>query len=356
MDQPMTTLSPVAMTTGEYGKDDHSTDEIDTLRLLETGPLYLTETDRVLVATLMSIIIIGTYSLNTIFAWAVITEPRFHTPHITALVAHALYNQQIVTFWFIPGVIYLINGGFFDNGESLSCKITAALLAFPFMCENHSIAVICIERVFYFYKPLLYARIVTVKRMIITQVIIYVFAMVSITCIYFESKTYISPVSLMCYVTWRDYGVFVYSVFYGPALVTTFLCIVALVCLVVKQRNAINVQAQQVDDQNVQQNSNFQSNLKTGIRLIICISSIYYLSFFPALVIVRYIKVTVPITDVELGIAVKQRFLQQGSHIAYGLGFMMYSFMFVVIDKSLRHKVMILLRLKRATPDTSEFN
>jgi hypothetical protein len=234
-------------TTGDHDNTTAVPEVFDLNLLLQSGPLYFSYHEKVIMLCVVFLIMAVCLTGNGLVMFFTIRDERLHTPILTAIAVHALADVMIAVTWFTQ-ILYTLSVGNTNhfNNYKVACFIERALSVFWFLGQTMNLSVLASERYLYFMFPYWYIRLISVKKIMMAELAIYVLAFIYGICCLILGDSYYSVSLLTCSlynIPW--YFPLTISVWFIPPGLVVIVMVVKLNLLIANQRNQIHVQQTQ---------------------------------------------------------------------------------------------------------------
>ena len=227
------------------GSSDSETNvPVDINLLLASGPLFSSNIERAAHTTTMVVMLFVCFLGNSLTVGFIVRDPRLHTPHLAAIGYHAVMDMVHLGQWYGGSIITLLlgNTNHLHNYRAY-CSYERVCHVGIFNGQAANLGLIAFERLLYFKEPYLYARLVSIKKIIVLETVIYVSSMMFQGIFISFSNVYYSITLFHC----TQYGNSVYfplamSLFVIPSGVLEILMVIILLHLVMRMRRDIKQQ------------------------------------------------------------------------------------------------------------------
>jgi len=345
---------------------------------LETGPIFVNMADQVAFTMFAFLAFLLVYLLNGTFIALFACNKQLQTPYFTILVIHAIYDLVMSATAYLSVIYISISGSNPYRGNRTMCLLHRMFSMMPFLSKVHSMILLSLERLIFFYQPFWYLRMVTIPRIIIVECILLVISMIFSSLTTGIGEIYFSPALLICSNltkpwVWSSQM----SLYYAPDILFMAATIAALYRLILKQRRAIACAALPTQrEQPTQSNANettsgpsdtvpatsahqtdapdierrrsndecVVANIKAAIKLVSGISGVFWFTFVPAVIGINVIRSRNLLVEAEMAWNVEARMMLRFISYLTTLAWIADPIMFFLVNPKLRSTFLQLFR------------
>ena len=259
-----------------YWPDIDSSTFTVSISLLESGPIFINLAEKIVFTTYVLVSLIMTFILNGSVVGLITHYKDLQMPHLVILMMSSIDHIICTLAVYLP-ILYM---SFFGHnpirGNHWKCLIHRVLSQTPFLVTSHNLCLFSAERIAFFYFPFWHLRVVTTKKIVFIEFLIILVALLYNTSSMAAIETYFSVSNFLCSSVSAPWVWIVSMVFYY-FLSTIFeaIAMISLQVLIFKKRRsikAINSQTGKVTDSQRGTTEDPQSP-KDGIHSEVCIST-----------------------------------------------------------------------------------
>ena len=234
--------------------------------LLETGPIFINLADQIALTAFAFLVLIVGLLMNGMFVGLVLCNYELRTPYFTILIANSIYGLVSSATVFLSIIYISLSGSNPYRANRTMCFVHRMFSMMPVLCLIHSIILLSVERLLFFYQPFWYLRMVTVRRVILVELMLLTFSSIFSGLTTAAGTIYFSPSMLLCsnltksWVWWSQM-----ALYYVPNMTTIAMTIASLYRLVLRKRR-INTRA--VFSVSTESTSGCQSTLEASTTAI----------------------------------------------------------------------------------------
>jgi len=344
--------------------------------VLETGPIFINFLDRVIFTFFAFIALLLILSMNGFFVGLVFYYRRLHTPYFAILVNHS-FIDVIISATVFSSVIYISLSGYNPFlGDRVKCFVHRIFSITPFLSKVHSICILSVDRLLFFYKPLWYIRVVSIRLVIAIEMVILTVALIFNIAATAVGDIYFSPTTMVCSNSSKPWVWITQMTLYViPSLTSVAFTIVSLHHLILKQRrtvadqhrstsgatSAVNRENIHVDNtgfsrsdnstgrtslsnaevadlqRNVSENHNCTiTKIKAATKLVGMISGLFWITYIPALIGFNVLLAANKLWEADLGINIKYRIIMRILSFLITLSWLIDPFIYLLVNPQLR--------------------
>ena len=245
------------------------------ISLLESGPMFINMTEQIIFTTYILISLIMACILNGFVAGLITYYKDLQTPHLVILMMNSI-NYLISTLTVDLSILYM---SLFEHnpfrGNHWKCLSHRVFSQTPFLVNSHNLCLLSAERIAYFHCPYWHLRVVTTRKIMLTEFLIIVVALLYNTSSTATVETYFSVSNFLCSSVAAPWVWIVPMViYYFLSSIFVAIAMIWLQVLICKKRRAIkciNSQTGRVTESQLQTTEDLQS-VNDGIHSVVCMS------------------------------------------------------------------------------------
>ena len=323
----------------------------------ERGPVFFTSAERIGVTSYLFVSLPIIYLLNGFYIFLVAKYEEFHTPYFVILTFHAVCELLDSSVTHLS-ILYISLSGHNPFAESRSiCLLHRVLSGGTFLSVKHSLCFLSIERVLFFYRPMWYMRVVTVRKIIYIELAILLESTVFNAAVSVTGEVHFANDRFMCSNTKRIWVFFAQlGGYFFLSMAFALFSIGTLYFLIWKQRRAISCQTRssEVEEQkpgknlppsskNTGANSNI-GKMKTAAKVIGSITGVYWITFVPAAIGTHITVTNIMTQPFTVSLIVKFRHISRFLVFLSFTSWMFNPMIYLYVNPQLRRKVARLAR------------